>query len=91
MSTSPPSIEELRLTVDRMEQRLGSCSSNKTNELMGHYWALVARFEVDLPDERERLLSRGGALMLIQVSDPSHDHHGGYHHHHRRDADEDDE
>jgi hypothetical protein len=70
MTDQRASIEELRLTVDRMEQRLGSCNSNRTNELMGHYWALVARFEVDLPDERERLLSRGGALMLIQAADP---------------------
>jgi len=89
MTSPSPSTEELRQTVDRMEQRLGNCSSNHTNELMGHYWALVARLEVDLPDERERLLSRSGALMLVQVTDPTHDHHG-HHHHHPRD-DEDDE
>jgi hypothetical protein len=70
MSDHAPSIEELRATVDRLEQRLGAGNSNHTNELLGHYWALVARFEVDLPDERERLLSRGGALMLIQAADP---------------------
>ena len=70
MSDQAPTIEELRATIDRMEQRLGTCNSNRTNELLGHYWALVARFEVDLPDERERLLSRGGALMLIQAADP---------------------
>ncbi len=70
MSDHVPSIEELRATVDRMEQRLGACNSNHTNELLGHYWALVARFEVDLPDERERLLSRSGALMLIDAADP---------------------
>lgn len=70
MSGEPPSIEDLRSTIDHMEQRLGSCNSSHTNELMGHYWALVARFDVDLVDERDRLLSRGGALMLIQAADP---------------------
>jgi hypothetical protein len=73
MSQKSRSIEELRLTVDHLEQRLGSGDSRHTNELMGHYWALVARFEVDFPDERERLLSRSGALMLIQVADPGGD------------------
>ncbi|HLZ64625.1 MAG TPA: hypothetical protein VKQ29_00270 [Aliidongia sp.] len=73
MSDKSPSLEHLRLTVDRMERRLGSGNSNHTNELMGHYWALVARFEVDLADERDRLLSRGGALMLIQAADPGED------------------
>ena len=73
MSDKSPSVNELRQTIDRLEQRLGSCESSHTNELMGHYWALVARFEIDLPDERERLLSRGGALMLIQAADPGED------------------
>lgn len=73
MTAYSPSIEELRATIDRMEQRLGSFNSTQTNELLGHYWALVAQFEVDLPDERERLLSRGGALMLIQAADPGDD------------------
>jgi hypothetical protein len=70
MSAKSPSTDELRQTIERIEQRLGSCESAHTDELMSHYWALVARFEVDLPDERERLLSRSGALMLIQAADP---------------------
>jgi hypothetical protein len=49
MTARSPSIEELRATIDRMEQRLGTCNSNQTNELLGHYWALVARFEVTCP------------------------------------------
>ncbi|HEV2677657.1 MAG TPA: hypothetical protein VGV37_24210 [Aliidongia sp.] len=73
MSDEPPSIEQLRSTVDRMEQQLGSCNSNNSTELMGHYWALVARFEIDLSDERDRLLNRSGALMLIQAADPGED------------------
>ncbi len=73
MDDHSPTIEELRTTVDRMEQRLGACNSNRTNELLGHYWALVARFGVDLPDERDRLLGRSGALMLIDAADPGAD------------------
>jgi hypothetical protein len=73
MSDPAPSIDELRATIDRMEQRLGACDSPQTNELLGHYWALVAQFKIDLPEERDQLLSRGGALMLIQAADPGED------------------
>jgi len=73
MSDQAPSIDELRATIDRMEQRLGTCNSTHTDELLGHYWALVARFKIDLPDERDQLLSRGGALMLMQAADPGED------------------
>lgn len=68
-----PSTEELRATIDRMEQRLGICNSNRTNELLGHYWALVAQFKIDLADEHDQLLSRRGALMLIDAADPGED------------------
>jgi len=70
MSDQTPAIDELRATIDRMEQRLGACSGTHTNELLCHYWALVAQFKIDLPEERDQLLSRGGALMLIQAADP---------------------
>jgi len=69
MRDGPPSIEELRSTINRMEQRLGAGDRRHTTELMALYWALVARFDVDLADERDRLLSRGGALMLIKAAD----------------------
>jgi hypothetical protein len=68
MSQESTSIETLRSRVDRLEQRLGAGDRPITNELMGLYWALVARFEIDLPNERDRLLARGGALMLIKAT-----------------------
>ena len=70
MNSHSPETEELRQTIDHLEQRLGLCNSNRTNELMGHYWALVARLEVDFRNERDRLLARSGALALIQMADP---------------------
>ena len=45
-----PGPDELRETVEH---------------LMEAYEELRARFAVDLGDERDELLSRGGALMLI--------------------------
>jgi len=73
MSDQAPTIEELSATLERLEQRLGACNSNHTNELLGHYWALVAQFKIDLSDERDQLLSRQGALMLIDGADPGED------------------
>lgn len=73
MSDQSPTIDDLRATLERLEQRLGACNSTHTNELLGHYWALVARFKIDLPDERDQLLSRQGALMLIDGADPGED------------------
>jgi hypothetical protein len=69
MSQEPTTIEDLRSRIDRLEQRLGAGDRPTTNELMGLYWALVARFEIDLSSERDRLLARGGALMLIKAAD----------------------
>ena len=60
----PPGLEELRETVERMERTLGA--SPEAAELMSAYAELRARFAADLDDERDELLSRGGALMLIQ-------------------------
>jgi len=73
MTASSPSTEDLRATIERLEQRLGGCNSNQTNELLGHYWALVAQFNIDLKDERDQLLSRRGALLLIDAADPGED------------------
>jgi hypothetical protein len=73
MSDHAPSTEDLRQTIERLEERLGACDSARTDELLGHYWALVAQFKVDLPDERDQLLCRRGALMLIDGVDPGED------------------
>jgi len=73
MTASSPSTEDLRATIERLEQRLGGCNSSQTNDLLGHYWALVAQFNIDLKDERDQLLSRRAALMLIDSADPGED------------------
>ena len=57
---------DLREMVRRMEHRLGSHPNPRVRELMAAYHELVPGFAADLPDEREELLSRGGALMLVQ-------------------------
>lgn len=59
-------LEELKATVLRMEQRLNALKDARVEELMKAYRELVPRFGRDFEDERERLLSRGGALMLVQ-------------------------
>lgn len=60
------SISELRETVERMEGRLRKQTDILSVRLMAAYDALMPRFRSDLKDERDELLSRGGALMLIQ-------------------------
>jgi hypothetical protein len=57
-------VGELRETVERMERSLAARPD--AGELMAAYEELRARFAADLGDERDELLSRGGALMLIQ-------------------------
>jgi hypothetical protein len=59
-------IEELRSTVERMEAHLSTSNDELTTRLMKAYELLVTRFEADLGDERDVLLSRAAALMLIQ-------------------------
>ncbi|MDR5693868.1 MAG: hypothetical protein QN198_03025 [Armatimonadota bacterium] len=59
-------IVELRDTVLRMEQRLRMRPERLVRDLMAAYDELIPRFAADLGDEREELVSRGGALMLIQ-------------------------
>lgn len=49
-----------------MEQRLNALKDARIEELMRAYRELLPRFEQDLEDERDRLLSRGAALMLVQ-------------------------
>ncbi len=60
------SLEELTATVVRMERRLGGLEDAEIQRLMRHYAELVPRFRADLESERDQLLSRGGALMLVQ-------------------------
>ncbi|RYM38991.1 MULTISPECIES: hypothetical protein [unclassified Meiothermus] len=59
-------LDDLKATVLRMEQRLDALQDVRIEELMRAYRELVPRFERDLEDERDRLLSRGAALMLVQ-------------------------
>jgi hypothetical protein len=59
-------IIELKQTVQRMEQYLRAHDAALVRELMASYDELRSRFSHDLQDERDMLLSCGGALMLIQ-------------------------
>jgi hypothetical protein len=58
--------EDLRETVTRMEARLRNSADPFARDLMAVYDSLLARFAADLASERDELLTRGGALMLIQ-------------------------
>jgi hypothetical protein len=49
-----------------MERRLRAHPEKLVRDLMAAYDQLIPRFSNDLSDERDELLSRGGALMLIQ-------------------------
>jgi hypothetical protein len=60
------SIEELYETVERMEARLAVFDDELARELVAAYGALAPIFAADLRDERDELLSRAAALMLIQ-------------------------
>jgi hypothetical protein len=51
---------DLRETVTRMEKRL------RAHELFPVYERLIERFEADLSDERDVLVSRAAVLMLLQ-------------------------
>jgi hypothetical protein len=64
---SHPSSVELRTTVERMERRLDASEDGIVRRLMDAYRGLIPSFESDLRDERESLLSRGAALMLVQA------------------------
>jgi hypothetical protein len=55
-----PDDAELRETVARMEGHL------RGEPLFRVYERLVERFEADLGDERDVLLSRAAVLMLLQ-------------------------
>ncbi|GKY88554.1 hypothetical protein [Sinisalibacter aestuarii] len=59
-----PDTDALAETVARMEARFGTGEGAR---FMPAYAAAAARFEADLDDARDVLLSRGGALMLIQA------------------------
>ncbi len=59
-------VDELRETVERMEASLRDEPAADARALLSAYDSLVPRFARDLGDGRDELLSRGGALMLIQ-------------------------
>ena len=52
--------------MERLEARLRAAEDQTVRQLMSGYDALLPRFSADLADERDELLSRGAALMLIQ-------------------------
>jgi hypothetical protein len=52
--------------VEQLEARLRAIDDETAQRLIAVYQSLVAQFSTDLRDERDELLSRGGALMLIQ-------------------------
>ncbi len=58
-----PDLDELLETVARMERRLRDDASA---EVLRAYEAVAARFAADLADDRDVLLSRSAALMLVQ-------------------------
>jgi hypothetical protein len=58
--------DELDTTVTRMEQHLAQSSNPSIQILLQAYHQLKSRFRIGLVDERDYLLSCGGALMLIQ-------------------------
>jgi hypothetical protein len=51
---------DLRETVERLEYRL------RAHPLFPVYERLIGRFEADLPEERDVLLSRAAVLMVLQ-------------------------
>lgn len=59
-------LDEISLTVLRMEDRLDQVEDPSIRALMAAYRQLIPRFAADLDDQRDQLLSRGGALMLVQ-------------------------
>jgi hypothetical protein len=64
---SEHSSAEMRMTVERMERRLDASDDGSVVRLMDAYRGLIPRFESDLRDEHDVLLSRGAALMLVQA------------------------
>ena len=57
------SIDQLRSTVARMEA--GMRADPAAAALMRVYELVAVRFDADLEAERDALLSRGAALMLV--------------------------
>ena len=60
------SLSELQDTAARMEGRFRERSDDQSVQLMAAYGVVVQRCASDLRNDRDELLSRGGALMLIQ-------------------------
>ena len=59
-------VEESRVTVERMEKRWRGLEIPRIQTLTARYAELVPRFERDLNDQRDQLLSKAGALMWVQ-------------------------
>lgn len=69
-SMATVSLEELISTVNRMESRLHKSKAPNTVNLMAVYESVSKDFERDLKGaERDILLCKAGALMIIQERD----------------------
>lgn len=60
-----PDREELSATLVRMEAQYKDISLANM-ELLPIYTALCKRFDRDLADERDKMLCRAGALMMVK-------------------------
>ncbi|WP_245296704.1 hypothetical protein [Rhizobium bangladeshense] len=63
---SIPTVNELKSTIARLESRYRG--HNDAGALFEPYEMLCRRFERDLADERDRLLSKAAAMMMIKYS-----------------------
>ncbi|MBX4919806.1 hypothetical protein HJA76_08795 [Rhizobium bangladeshense] len=61
---SIPTVDELKSTIVRLESRYRE--SDGAGALFELYEKLCRRFEQDLADERDLLLSRAAAMMMIK-------------------------
>lgn len=66
---APANVAELAATVQRMETQLSASASATVQKLVQVYRQLAERFQQDLsPRERDILLARASALMLVQAA-----------------------
>lgn len=58
--------QELTATLARMETKLAGQNDPEVRRLFQHYRNLCATFAADLDQQRDLLLAKTGALMLVQ-------------------------
>ncbi|MGG7576636.1 hypothetical protein [Rhizobium sp. Nf11,1] len=62
--TSIPTVDELKSTITRLESRYRG--HDEARALFEVYEKLCERFEQDLADERDLLLNKAAAMMMIK-------------------------